>query len=141
MSLKSKIMGTTYKTSERQRAYARKWRANNLARETKELFKKNNAKLHKSGYYRLYNQKKRAIVLTAYGGECRCCGEREIKFLSIDHINGGGTKHRKEIKGATYSWLIKNKFPSGFQLLCHNCNMAKALYGKCPHLQETNAKS
>ena len=22
--------------------------------------------------------------------KCNCCGEREITFLSIDHINGGG---------------------------------------------------
>jgi hypothetical protein len=29
--------------------------------------------------------------------------------------------------------LITNGFPSGFRTLCHNCNMAKGLYGTCPH--------
>jgi hypothetical protein len=28
-------------------------------------------------------------VFAAYGAACACCGEREIKFLTIDHTNGG----------------------------------------------------
>jgi hypothetical protein len=32
-----------------------------------------------------------------------------------------------------YSWLIQNNFPGGYQVLCHNCNMAKAFYKVCPH--------
>jgi hypothetical protein len=31
------------------------------------------------------------------------------------------------------AWLVKNKFPGGFQVLCHNCNYAKARSGRCPH--------
>ena len=88
------------------------------------------------------NVKRRVIVLNQYGGnppKCACCGEKEYKFLSIDHINGGGNKHRKEMGlkdgkgGSIYCWLIQNNFPKGFQVLCHNCNMAKGFYGKCPH--------
>lgn len=30
-------------------------------------------------------------------------------------------------------WIIKNKFPKKFQLLCHNCNQAIGYYGSCPH--------
>ena len=30
-------------------------------------------------------------------------------------------------------WITKNNSPKGFQILCHNCNMAKGFYGKCPH--------
>ena len=30
-------------------------------------------------------------------------------------------------------WIIENNFPKGFQILCHNCNVAKGLYGECPH--------
>jgi len=32
-------------------------------------------------------------------------------------------------------WIIKNDFPKYFQILCHNCNAAKAYprnKGKCP---------
>lgn len=70
--------------------------------------------------------------------KCACCGEKEIKFLSVDHINNGGAKHRKElgiVGGGIrfYFWLQKNKLPEGFQILCHNCNQAKGSYGICPH--------
>ena len=89
-----------------------------------------------------YQRKIRLTVLQFYGGEipkCNCCDEEEIKFLSIDHINGGGNKHRKSFgtkdgKGGNIShWLIRNGFPEGYQVLCHNCNMAKGFYGVCPH--------
>lgn len=83
----------------------------------------------------------RLTILRHYGGLlpcCACCGENEIKFLAIDHINGGGNKHRKIItkngKGGNISvWLLRNNFPKGFQVLCHNCNMAKGHWGLCPH--------
>lgn len=81
----------------------------------------------------------RLMALAFYGGEipeCNCCGEKEIKFLGIDHIEGGGVKHRKELQEAgttIYLWLRKNNYPEGFQVLCHNCNLAKGYYGECPH--------
>ena len=37
------------------------------------------------------------------------------------------------VKTVLLKWIIKNNFPKGFQILCHNCNSAKAVYGKCPH--------
>jgi hypothetical protein len=91
-------------------------------------------------YQRHWTQKWRLATMQAYGGPiCKCCGETELKFLSIDHINGGGSKHRKEYgvgggKGI-YRWLAKNNYPPGFQVLCHNCNLAKGFYGSCPHTQ------
>lgn len=74
-------------------------------------------------------------IVSQYGGKCNCCGEQEIKFLSIDHINNDGAEHRKVIgRGKLYSWLIKNNFPKdNFQLLCFNCNVTKGFYGICPH--------
>ena len=79
--------------------------------------------------------KLRADVLTGYGGRCKCCGIGEIKFLSIDHVNGGGNRQRKAgIK--IYSWLRNNNYPLGFQVLCHNCNLAKGFYGECPHKRQ-----
>lgn len=80
--------------------------------------------------------KTRAIredVLTHYGKQCQCCGEETSEFLCIDHINGDGAAHRKVVRGSMYVWLKKNNFPDGFQVLCHNCNMAKGIYGECPH--------
>jgi len=78
-------------------------------------------------------QAKRLLVLKHYGAKCQCCGENHIEFLAIDHINNDGYIHRKTLKTNIYDWLIKNNYPDGFQVLCHNCNLAKAFYGYCPH--------
>ncbi len=78
----------------------------------------------------------REAVFSAYGHACSCCGETESAFLCIDHMNGGGNKHRLEIgQGSLYPWLVQNNFPQGFQVLCHNCNFAKS-HGGCPHQKE-----
>lgn len=89
---------------------------------------------------RKHRQKVRLKCLEAYSDKdimCRCCGEREISFLAIDHIenNGAESKRKGEPKGGVgfFTFLIRNNFPKGFQVLCHNCNMAKSLYGSCPH--------
>jgi hypothetical protein len=68
------------------------------------------------------------------GAMCACCGEREIGFLSFDHINNDGAAQRNSIAPGYhfYRHLVKNK-PSDIQILCHNCNMAKQFYGVCPH--------
>lgn len=84
---------------------------------------------------REYRLKKKKEVLDYYGGECSCCGEKEMDFLTIDHIDGNGNKHRKEIrtKSMTY-WLKMNKFPPGFQVMCFNCNCGRSINkGVCPH--------
>ena len=66
------------------------------------------------------------------------------ELLSIDHI-AGRKQMDSELKlvklgysssmvGTTLlRWIIKNNFPEGFKILCHNCNSAIAVYGKCPH--------
>jgi hypothetical protein len=76
--------------------------------------------------------------LNAYGNRCACCGELEPRFLTIDHINNDGPKHRKSLgigAGAKfYKWVVRNKFPSFLQLLCWNCNQGRRLnHGICPH--------
>ena len=79
----------------------------------------------------------RVMVFSHYGNKCFCCGEKEYSFLTIDHIEGEGNKHRQEIGKAGsgfYKWLITNGFPAGFQLLCLNCNMGRYRNGGiCPH--------
>lgn len=89
-------------------------------------------------YSKDYLKKRRLLVLEHYGNKCACCGEAQYEFLAIDHIDGNGNAHRKAISngrknGHIYGWLIKNEFPKGFQILCHNCNLAKGFYGVCPH--------
>jgi hypothetical protein len=93
-------------------------------------------------YKKNYDKEQRLIVLKHYSNNtlsCACCGESHYEFLCIDHINGGGNKHRKTLSKQGNNlgrWLLKNNFPEGFQVLCHNCNMAKGFHGACPHTLE-----
>lgn len=68
---------------------------------------------------------------------CVCCGEDQLLFLSLDHKNNDGNKHRKLVgTGGSnlYAWLKRNNYPAIFQILCHNCNMGRAQNnGVCPH--------
>ena len=91
-------------------------------------------------YLSEHRLKVRVEVLKHYSGgdiHCACCGEKEVKFMTIDHTNNNGAEHRKEVKkyGGTpfYFWLRYNDFPIGFQVLCYNCNIAKYIFKKCPH--------
>jgi hypothetical protein len=82
-------------------------------------------------------RKRRLHVLRHYGNRCACCGEDAYEFLAIDHINNdGGTfraAHGNKLGDKMYIWIIRNNYPTDLQLLCHNCNLAKAFYGICPH--------
>lgn len=90
---------------------------------------------------KMRRDKNREAVLQHYGGKCTECGELRPECLAIDHIEGGGNTHRKKIGkygSGFFKWLIDNKFPEGFQILCHNCNMGKHLNGGiCPHQSRT----
>ncbi len=81
-------------------------------------------------------------VFLAYGGyRCSCpgCDVTEKDFLTIDHVDGGGLKHRRVIGVSNlYRWLRRNNFPPGFQVLCFNCNQSKGRRGGsgiCAHLR------
>ena len=79
-------------------------------------------------------------LVKAYGGKCVCCGESRIEFLTIDHVEGGGRKQRKEKKlhgTQFYHWLRARGFPKeGYRLLCYNCNCSRGHLGYCPHDRE-----
>ena len=83
--------------------------------------------------------KLKLLVLSKYGTVCQCCGEDQYQFLSIDHIDGNGAEHRRQIfgnprgGGGWYRWLRRNGFPPGYRVLCLNCNFAYGFYKVCPH--------
>ncbi|OPZ40830.1 MAG: hypothetical protein BWY99_00335 [Synergistetes bacterium ADurb.BinA166] len=70
-------------------------------------------------------------VLTHYSvgtdPECAECGESDIRVLTIDHIDGGGTKHRATLGSGTSFYLAIRKlgYPIGLQVLCFNHNSGK----------------
>ena len=91
-----------------------------------------------------FRQRQKLGILRAYSGakvECACCREDEIAFLTVDHVGGGGNKHRRDenLHGTRfYNWLVKHNYPPGFRVLCFNCNCAVAMYGQCPHVAPIN---
>lgn len=133
-------------------AYMREWIETEKGQEHRENHKEymkewreKNKEKYKATQKRCYD-KARLEVLTHYSGGvkpfCKCCGEDEILFLQIDHINGDGADHRRKLKeeigyypggnGLPY-WLKKNGYPEGFQILCANCNLGKRTGLDCPH--------
>jgi hypothetical protein len=91
----------------------------------------------RTDYHREYARKRRKAAIEHYGGCCACCGESQYEFLALDHVDGGGNQHRREMGttggGRIINWIHSNGFPEGFRVLCHNCNSALGYYGHCPH--------
>ncbi len=154
--------------SEKHKQANKKWRENNknymrdyylknkdrLNLKSREYSKKNPVKYQKEYYIKnkvsinkrntCSHFKLKCNVLYYYSKNevpyCFWCGETDIDCLSIDHINGNGTKHRKflsEKNGYTtfsgyifYRWLRKEGYPKGFQVLCMNCQFKKRMMNK-----------
>lgn len=93
------------------------------------------SKRQRGDAYRALRLKALMAYATGPVPACNCCSEATMMFLALDHVNGGGRKQMQELGGGGYwSWLRKNNFPPGFQILCHNCNMGRQLNGGiCPH--------
>ena len=88
---------------------------------------------------RNYHRRIKRELIAAYGRKCKCCGETRFEFLQIDHINGGGIRHRRTLTIHMAAHLKKLGYPKkGFRLLCANCNSSFGLYGYCPHQNATN---
>ncbi|MDP2754662.1 MAG: hypothetical protein Q8P40_09775 [Nitrospirota bacterium] len=126
---------------ERHNTYLKEWREKNkdkvLEKQRNRYWLNREKEIIRvmEGNKRRY-RRQRLEVIEHYGGKCKCCGEERIQFLGIDHINGGGTKHRDELKTKHKNiskYLIDNGFPEGYQVLCHNCNLSYGFYGFCPH--------
>lgn len=86
------------------------------------------------------NRRRREVffeALQTYGGQnpsCYCCGENVVMLLGLDHIDGGGNKHRKEIGGHVHVWAKRHGWPRIFRVACHSCNLGTYLNGGvCPH--------
>lgn len=100
-------------------------------------------RMHKELYKareRLRRKRLRQDLITAYGGQCQCCGESEIRFLTLEHTKKDGAIHRKLLGGnyPIYVDLKKRGWPKGdYTLLCWNCNCAERYGNECPHKLKT----
>jgi hypothetical protein len=118
------------------------YRINNAAiisERNKEYYQENKDKVgvrHRQGDLNV-----KIDVFNHYGGcKCALCPEVNIKCLTIDHIIGGGNKHRRELgigRGvAFYRWLKKNIYPLGYRVLCINCQEKSSIIDrKCSSIK------
>ena len=78
-----------------------------------------------------------AEMIAAYGGQCACCGEKELRFLSLDHIGGGGSAHRRSFGGngnKLRQQLKAEGWPTDkYRILCMNCQFGFMHGRTCPH--------
>lgn len=93
-------------------------------------------KKHKGEKQLQYRLRIKYEILKMYGNKCKCCGEEEKMFLTIDHINNDGKKDRDE-KYNTHKFYLslkRNPLRNDLQVLCFNCNLGKSINGGiCPH--------
>lgn len=138
---RNKAEGRCYCGRERKENYSICSNCLNHQRPSQARHLKNQSSTYKSRQTALKTQRTLAMkkeVFEAYGNKCACCGETNQAFFQIDHVFGGGCKHRKEISRAGgymfYLWLKERGFPQKeFQLLCASCNWGKRDTGICPH--------
>lgn len=80
--------------------------------------------------------RERVIVIERYGGCCVFCGTTQYEHLTLDHVNGDGKEHRKQIASqyrTIYDFLYRTEFrPDLYRVLCWNCHMAMTRYGVQP---------
>jgi hypothetical protein len=129
---------------EYQRKYQEEWRKSHVT-QVKEY--RNKAESHRpirkdTEIRRTAHQRKliraKLKVFETYGKKCVWCGEDRFELLCIDHIHNDGSIHRRELRGSNiYEWLENQPYqPERFQVLCHNCNSAKAYFGILPGVIE-----
>lgn len=74
--------------------------------------------------FRHYSSKKKI--------QCDQCGFSDIRALSLDHVEGGGQEHMRELGIESgldfYKWLKAHHYPNKprLQVLCMNCQFIKA---------------
>jgi hypothetical protein len=146
-----------YRQRNKERIAARKTASREQNRKCNAAYRERNRERLRAKAKDYYHQNKerinardtasrqclRAQVIVAYGAECACCGETEPAFLTLDHVDGGGKKDQRESGGywGMLRRLRRDGWPEGYQILCANCNMAKAFSpGGCPHQQNTGRR-
>lgn len=119
-STKDRLQSECKKCHNARRQEARRAKRGHYATE-RQRYHDSHLIASRKGYY----QAKRA-VFEHYGDKCVQCGFSDLRALSIDHMDGSGAEHRRQLKGINfYKWLVRQSFPPGFQVLCMNCQFIK----------------
>lgn len=94
---------------------------------TTQAIRKRDSREYKSAWERRRQSEWRARLLVFMGGMCTKCNNNDSRVLQIDHVNGGGSKERRENAVGSAFMMARRVFanPNDFQLLCANCNWIK----------------
>ena len=119
---------------DKVRAYNRKWRKGNPEKHSECVGKWVKANMGKvlENHRRNYQKLKRQVFTHYSDLTCAECGCDDFGKLSIDHINGGGNAHLRELgfnsSRQFYAWLKRNNYPDGYRVLCIGCNSSIKSY-------------
>lgn len=75
--------------------------------------------------------------MLAYGGACWCCGDHDRSRLEIDHVDGRGGVHRRQLYPFNIASALQAAgFPGSLDghrlaLYCRTCHRSKTKYGAC----------
>ncbi len=98
--------------------------------------KRNTSTAYRVRSKKLYSRsvKGAKIIIGRGKRECACCGNKNFKWLQIDHIIPQRRRSKGRDDGEKLARQIVQGKRSGseFQLLCANCNFAKKDLKSCP---------
>lgn len=88
--------------------------------------------------FRLARKRNKEFIIEHFGGKCKDCGEKDVRCLSLDHIDNDGNLDKisktgkRQISPTWYAKLVKliksnQPLPRRLQLLCFNCHAKKDL--------------
>ena len=106
------------KNRERVNAYKRRW----YARQPQKLLLE----------VRIRSIKLKVKALSLLGRKCARCGETDIRLLTINHLNGDGTRHRVTMGQESYFHGPRSLYMDiiygridrkTLDLRCYNCNI------------------
>jgi len=126
----------TYSSKEARRAYKRVWYMKN--RDRIRVMRAERHKINKKHENAMARARTRRIKLEVFSyysngtPKCASCGITDMDVLCLDHIDGGGTRERRltGYKGCNLHYKLQRLgYPSGFQVLCANCNLKKWVRG------------
>lgn len=121
---------TCLSKQQNDRPIARKWKREHAKRKYHNNIAAGRKKSREDA--KRLTRKRKAQVFDLLGHECVECGEDDKTCLQFDHVDGGGSKERREV--GSYYALLKRILddPDRFQVLCANCNHLKRLADNPP---------
>lgn len=96
--------------------------------------------------YTRHRVKRKKMMLEKYSTngviKCKYCDADDVRCLTFHHVNGGGTKERRDLKYSSIeAYLYKNNIPlDQIEVLCQNCNKSLGHYGYLPFDQQNSSQ-